>query len=58
MVIVFLIIQISIVASSLINIVSTQQFTKHETSNGTGYYLILASTCLMFINTIIYMILV
>jgi hypothetical protein len=56
MVIVFLIIQISIVASSLITIVSTQQFTKLETSNGTGYYLILASTCLMFINTIIYMI--
>ena len=57
MIIVFLVIQFTIVASSLINMTETKQFNTPETSNGTGYYLILVSTCLMLVNYIIYAIL-
>jgi len=57
MIIVFLVIQFAIVASSLINMTETKQFTTPETSNGSGYYLILVSTCLMLVNYIIYAIL-
>ena len=57
MIIVFLGIQFAIIASSLITMVSDQQFTTPETSNGAGYYLILVSTCTMLVNYIIYAIL-
>ena len=57
MILVFLVIQFTIVASSLINMTETKQFTTPETANGTGYYLILVSTCLMLVNYIIYAIL-
>jgi uncharacterized membrane protein YbjE (DUF340 family) len=57
MILVFLVIQFTIVASSLINMTETKQFNTPETSNGTGYYLILVSTCLMLVNYIIYAIL-
>ena len=54
MIITFLIIQFAIVASSLVSMSAERKFTTPETSNGTGYYLILVATILMFVNSIIY----
>jgi hypothetical protein len=34
---------------------TNMSFSKPTTSNGTGYYLILVSTILMFVNYILYM---
>jgi hypothetical protein len=55
MIVVFLIIQFAIVADSLTNMAKTRSFNTPTTSNGTGYYLILVSTILMFANYILYM---
>ena len=57
MIIVFLIIQFAIVADSLVNMAANMSLSKPSVSNGTGYYLILVSTILMFVNYIIYVIL-
>ena len=57
MIIVFLIIQFAIVADSLVNMAANMSISKPSVSNGTGYYLILVSTILMFVNYIIYVIL-
>lgn len=57
MIIVFLIIQFAIVADTLVNMASNMSLSKPNVSNGKGYYLILVSTILMFVNYIIYVIL-
>ena len=57
MIIVFLVIQFAIVTSSVITMRDNKHFTTPETSNGSGYYLILVSTCLMLVNYIIYAVL-
>jgi len=57
MIIVFLVIQFAIVTSSVITVRDNKQFSRPETSNGSGYYLILVSTCLMLVNYIIYAVL-
>jgi hypothetical protein len=55
MIITFIIIQVAIVGNSIINIAESKTVGMPETSNGTGYYLILVSTILMFINYILYL---
>jgi amino acid transporter len=57
MIVTFLFIQIGIIASSLITMVNNKSFSNPNTNNGTGYYLILASIVLMFVNYVIYVIL-
>jgi hypothetical protein len=54
MIIVFLIIQIKVLANSIITMVDAKNVNTFNNSNGAGYYLILASTILMFVNYILY----
>ena len=55
MIVAFLVIQLSILTKSLVVMADTQSLSKPDVSNGTGYYLILASTVLMLVNYILYM---
>jgi hypothetical protein len=54
MIAVFIIIQVIILTDSLITNFSNKDLTKPTISNGVGYYLILASVCLMIITYLIY----
>ena len=54
MIVAFLIIQLSILTNSLVVMAETQTLSNPNISNGVGYYLILASTILMFVNYILY----
>jgi len=55
MIVAFLIIQLSILSNSLVVMAETQTTSNPTVSNGVGYYLILTSTILMFVNYILYM---
>ena len=57
MIITFLIIQVAILTNQFVVMAENKNATKPTVSNGTGYYLILIATCLMFVNYIIYLIL-
>ena len=62
MIIVFIVIQVIILSDSFISKIKTDGLNRNSisssnTSNGTGYYLILASTVLMIITYVIYMVL-
>jgi len=55
MIIVFAIIQIKIISNSIVVMANSKTVSTPTTSNGTGYYLILVSTILMFGNFILCM---
>jgi len=54
MIVVFVIIQVYVFADELQVMIETETLKFPKISNGAGYYLILASTCIMFVNYILY----
>lgn len=54
MIVAFLVIQLSILTKSLVVMADAQALSKPDVSNGTGYYLLLASTVLMLVNYMLY----
>lgn len=54
MIVVYVIIQLYMVANGLVVMAETESLKYPKISNGACYYLIVASTCIMFVNYILY----